>query len=68
MNNIDNYYTSAVMIGYKIIAFTSLRKNGNYKFQIYDILTDEWSLKDDLFKSCFDDGDWLRSYSKLPVV
>ena len=64
MDSLNYYGTSVVSIGYKIFAFSSFMNKENSRFQIYDVLNDQWCLE----KYAFIDGKRNISCSKLPLV
>ena len=64
LNHLINFGTSVVNIGYKVLFFYSTSCNANNKFQVYDVLKDQWSFKENNLI----EGKRRISCSKLPLV
>ena len=64
LNNLTYYRTSVLNIGYKILVFCSTGSSANNKFQIYDVLKDQWFSKENEFIGA---KMYVRC-SKLPVI
>ena len=64
MNNYHYYATSVVNIGYKVLVFCPTSSCGIKKFQIYDVLKDQWCLKE----NDFIEAKIYICCSKVPLV
>ena len=64
VNNLNYYQTSVISIGYKVLLFHSSSNISNNNFQIYDVLKDQWCLKE---KDFIKDKRYI-SCLKLPIV
>ena len=46
VNNLNYFFTSVVSIGYKVLFFYSTSCSANNKYQVYDVIKDQWCLKE----------------------
>ena len=64
VKNLSYYPSSVVSIGYKVLFFYSISCNANNKFQVYDVIKDQWCLKENNLI----EGKRHICCSKLPLV